>query len=408
MPWPRDTTAWAAGKWRSPNFAPWSTTIRTIPRSTRPGSILASRSYSCDASTKPATQFLTLLDQKPSEALARKALFRAGEASYFAGKLDPARKALNQFVERFSGDKLNAYVLAYLADIALEKTELAEAQKLYERCLNDYPDGPLIDDCRFGLARAMEDQGHRAEARKQYQALVEKTGSAWADQAQYRLGRDDYAAGEYQKALDTWGAFDKQLATSPLRPQARLGRAQALFQLKRYDEAQTLLGELADKTSLGVEARYWLGLTLKAREHWPAAAEALLQASTDIPAHPLAPAIAFHAGDALLRSGKSAEALAQFNRLLERWPKDELADDALLGKLRAALAAGDGPGVDAGRSAIRQTIPQERPASGRPAGSRSVRCWCARSSPRRQQSSNRWSNSPRRRRQPRPSTTATC
>ena len=179
-------------------------------------------------------------------------------------------------------------MLAYLADMALEKNDLAEAQKLYERCLNDYPDGPLVDDCRFGLARALEDQGHRAEARKQYQALAEKPGSAWADQARYRLGRDDYAAGEYQKAFDTWGAFDKQLATSSLRPQARLGRAQALFQLKRYDEAQALLGELADKSPLGVEARYWLGLTLKAREQWPAAAETLLQAAADGSAHPLA------------------------------------------------------------------------------------------------------------------------
>ncbi len=265
---------------------------------------------------------------------------------------------MNQFVERFPSDKLNAYVLAYLADMALEKNDLAAAQKLYERSLHDYPDGPLADDCRFGLARAMEDQGHRAEARKQYQALAEKAGSAWADQARYRLGRDEYAAGEFQKAIETWSTFDQQLSASSLRPQARLGRAQAMFQLQRYDEAQALLGELADKSPLGVEARYWLGLTLKAHEQWPAAAEALLLASADGPDHSLAPAIAFHAGDALLRSGKPAEALVQFNRLLEHWPNDELADDALVGKLRVALTTNDGASVDATVTLLTKQFPK--------------------------------------------------
>ena len=63
-------------------------------------------------------------------------------------------------------------------------------------------------------------------------------------------------------------------------------------------------------------------------------------------APPLAPALHFHAGDALVHAGKFAEANAQFDLVLERWPDGEYSDDSKLGKLHAALAADDHAAVD--------------------------------------------------------------
>lgn len=299
-------------------------------------------------------QFRTLVDRQPDEPLARKVLFRAGEASYFAGELDKAQPALTEFLKRHPDDKLNAYVLPYLGDMALEQGSTLEAEELYRRALSEFPDGRLQDDCRFGLARALEQQGKIEQACGIYRSLARKPGAAWADEAQYRLGRHAYDQGDFEASLEAWAAFDREMAGSSLAPQARLARAQALFQLRRWPEAEAALKPLTTAKELAVEARYWLGLVQKARGEWAAAAETLLAAAATNPQHALAPAITFHAGDALLLAGKPAEARKQFERVSQSWPDDALADDALLGQMRAALAQSDGASIDEGALAFKE------------------------------------------------------
>lgn len=308
-----------------------------------------------------AQQFHEFLAQAPDDKLARKALFRAGESSYLASQWQSAEDDLKAFLAAHADDPLNAYVLPYLGDIAAKRRDFATAQHYFAQGLRQFPQGAMQDDCRFGLARALDERGDHDQARRLYLALSAKPSSGWADEAQYRLGVSYYTSGDYAQALDCFRKFDQAFAKSRLRFRAALAAAQSLYQLRQLDEAQPILEALAEQAEVGLEARYWLGLTLEARRDWPAASETLLAvAEAAAPNDRVAPAARFHAGEALLRGEKPDEAERQFQLVIERWPESEFAARALVGRIQAALARGQHQQVDELTGRFHQRYPQSK------------------------------------------------
>ena len=293
-----------------------------------------------------AAEFREFRRKHPQDRLANKALFRAGEASYLGGKLDEAERDLGEFRKQSPDDPLNAYVLPYLGDLAAQRGDAAKAEQLFNQGLERYPQGPLQDDCRFGLAKALEEQGKLEDAQRLYLALASKSASPWADDAQFRLGASQYSRGDYAAALEAFDAFRTGFAKSEWNDKAALAAGQSLFYLEKYDQALARFQALAAQAEIGLEARYWIGLTQKARHEWDAAAQTLLAAAAEQQRPPLAAAMHFHAGDALVQAGKLPEARAQFELVLKNWPDGEYADDSRLGLLHAALAADDHAAVD--------------------------------------------------------------
>lgn len=289
-----------------------------------------------------AQQFRDFLTRAPDDRLARKALFRSGEASYLAGHFDQAEAELAKFFERFPDDPLNAYALPYLGDLAARRHDAPTAQKLFTRGLKQFGQGPMQDDCRLGLARALEEQDKDDDARRLYLALASKPTSNRADEAQYRLAASFYRAGDYEQALECFSEFATTFAKSPLRPRAELAAGQTLYHAGELEQARARFEQLAGRGEVGLEARFWLGLAEKAKHDWPAASATLLAVAqaADGDAH-LAPAARFHAGEALLHAGKPAEADAQFIQVLDRWPASDVADKSFVGRIQVALAGDD-------------------------------------------------------------------
>lgn len=294
-----------------------------------------------------AQQFRDFVQRAPEDRLARKALFRAGESGYLAGHLDEAQAELEKFLQKFPDDPLNAYVLPYLGDLAARRHDPQAAQKLFARGLKQFAQGPMQDDCRFGLARALEEQGQQDDARRLYLALASKPTSNRADEAQYRLAASFYRSGDYEQALEGFSEFATTFARSPLRPRAELAAGQTLYHAGEIEQAQARFEQLAGRGELGLEAQYWLGLTEKAQRDWPAAIATLLAVAQAAEGDKhLAPAARFHAGEALLHAGKAAEAEAQFAQVLDRWPQSEFADKSFVGRIQVALAGDDHAAVD--------------------------------------------------------------
>lgn len=294
-----------------------------------------------------AGQFREFLKQAPDDRLARKALFRCGEASYLAGRFDDAQAELGRFLQKFPDDPLNAYALPYLGDLAARRHDAQTAQALFARGLKQFAQGPMQDDCRFGLARALEEQGKDDDARRLYLALASKPTSNRADEAQYRLAVSFYRSGDYEQALECFSEFATTFAKSPLRPRAELAAGQTLYHAGEIEQARARFEQLAGRGEIGLEARYWLGLAEKAQHDWAAAAATLLAVAqaADADEH-LAPAARFHAGEALLHAGKNVEAEAQFTQVLQRWPQSDFADKSFAGRIQVALAGDDHAAVD--------------------------------------------------------------
>ena len=118
------------------------------------------------------------LERDPTGGFARQALFRLGESEYLTGKHDAAQKHLEAFRTAHPDDKLHAYVLPYLGNIALAKGDAAAAEKLFRDALQRFPTGRLQDDCRVGLARALEKLNQLEEPQQLYAAVAAKTGQS--------------------------------------------------------------------------------------------------------------------------------------------------------------------------------------------------------------------------------------
>jgi TolA-binding protein len=282
--------------------------------------------------------FREFLESDPENRYRRQTLFRIAEASYMRGENASARDELEEFRAEYPDDRLNAYVLCYLGEIELADKRWREAAALFSRCLKEFPQGRMQDDCRFGLARALEQQGDRDEAQRLFLALSGKTASELADDAMFRLAALQYDRGDYNESLATLAEFEKEFAQSKLLDRVRLSRGWALYRLDRLDEAQRVFESLADAKTVAIDARYWLGLTLKARRQWQSAAktlgdlatEKLAEVSSDLPA------IVYHAGDAARLAEQYDDAARHFNRVLDRHQRSDWVDDALLGLMQIA------------------------------------------------------------------------
>ncbi|MHC4177894.1 MAG: tol-pal system YbgF family protein, partial [Planctomycetota bacterium] len=111
-------------------------------------------------------RFREYLKREPGGKFALPALFRAGETAYLTGKGDLAKADLERFQSEYPHDKLNAYVLPYLGDVFLGEGNVAAAERCFRAGLKRFPNGRLQDDCRFGLARALEEQNQNQEAER--------------------------------------------------------------------------------------------------------------------------------------------------------------------------------------------------------------------------------------------------
>lgn len=289
-----------------------------------------------------AQRFEEYLRREPAGPWTRQAMFRAGEASYLTGHGEQARPQLEQFVAKHPSDKLNAYSLTYLGQIALAANDYRRAEEFFRRCLQQFPEGKNQDECRYGLARALDKQGASEEAERLYLAVAGKPGSDLADNAQFYLGALQYAQGRFEEALKTFGTFDKTFPQSPLRSTVQLGRGWALLKLNRPDDARKAFQGILEDPKVGIEARYWLGLTQKQQSDWKGAATTLLEAAAVDPKNQLVPSIRLHAGDALLHAGDIPAAAGQYDQVLAAvGPDGELADDAVRGRAQTALLAKD-------------------------------------------------------------------
>jgi TolA-binding protein len=292
-------------------------------------------------------QLLSFVAAHGEHRLARQARFRAAEAAYLLGQNEVAQAELAGFREAFPEDALNAFVLPYLGDLALEAEDYPAAKGLFDVALAKFPQGALQDDCRLGLARALGKQGEREPAERLLEALSSKAASPLADDALYYLGALQYDAGDYSAAIKTFAQFEQQHPDSSYRSQAQLGRAWAHYHRAEHPQARKLLEPLTHSAdaAIALESGYWLALTLKAEQHFVEATAVLTDLKAD-PGDPLAPAIAFHAADALLRAGDPATAAQGFDRVSADWPGSEWHDDALLGQAQAAQARNDHPTID--------------------------------------------------------------
>jgi TolA-binding protein len=294
------------------------------------------------------TEFEAFLKAVPAgHSNALTAQYRVGETSYMLGDLPAARRALERFTAAASaaagGHRNLETAWPYLGEVCLRMHDLPRARQAYEQSLKLHPRGRLADRARFGLGRTLALQGKTAEAVKLLTELAEHGGGDWTDRAWLQIGQAELEAGRLAEAVQAFETLERVAPRSPLVPESRLSRADALVKLDRRDDAEKQLRTLLDEAppNLAAQAAFSLGT---AQLGWGKPAEAietLDQAAKRFADTAMAPALVFRSAEAAQKLGKSDDARARFLKAAELDPKHAWADDALIRAARIALEARD-------------------------------------------------------------------
>jgi TolA-binding protein len=257
-----------------------------------------------DEAQRRLTDFL---DAEPEHKLAKTTLFRLGECLLLAGENEQATTRLEQFRASHASDELNAYVLVYLGDLKLTAGAADKSLVRYEQAIREFPNGPLAMQARFGIGRALEAQQKLDEAIAAYQAIVDATGHALADDARLQIGAIQHRRREFKAAEQVLSPFETTLSASDLRPLAL----------------------------------HWLGLARLADGRAEQAANTLRAAISAVGDERATAAMHVALADALRAAGDLAAADEQYRLVFDRWSESEWADDALHGGLMVAQSQGD-------------------------------------------------------------------
>jgi cellulose synthase operon protein C len=285
-------------------------------------------------------QFLTTA---PDDVRAGTARYRIGELSYLVGDLAAARRSLEMFTAAKHGHAAQEMAWTYLGDACFGLTDLPAARRAYERSLELYPRGRMASRAKYGLARALADQGERGQAIEKLQELADAKEPEWLDRAWLQIGLIRYAAGQFDAAIEAFDTLEHAAPKSVLVPQARLQRAQAQARLGHAEDAQQILRLLAaDAASpVGAQAALELATTQLENEHAPEALDTLDQALKRFPKSPVVPAFHFRSAEALRQQNRLADARARFLRVVELNPGDPWADDALQRAAQLSVELGE-------------------------------------------------------------------
>lgn len=301
----------------------------------------------------------------PEDANAATSWFRIGETAYMLGDLSAARKALEQYTTSHPKHRHAETAWPYLGDVCFRLNDLAAAKTAYERSLAETPNGRLVDRARYGLARTLAAQGNADAALPLLEEVAKSSSRDWAEKARYQIGLVELAAGRDEPALKAFESLEQTSPDSPLLPESRLRRAEALSRLNRHDEAVVLLTPLASRDdTLAPQAAYALATAELRRGHPAEALAACDDAIKRFPESTLAPLLQYRSAEAAAAQGKPADARARFLKIADQFPKDDWADDALVQAADQALKAGD---ADAARDLAR-SLPKRFPQSTLKAG----------------------------------------
>ena len=258
------------------------------------------------------------------------AMYRVAECSYMLDDVKAAETEFLAFLKQAKhDDPLLEWALPYLADCQLKLKKNKEAAANFQRSLDLFPKGRLVEDSKFSLAICHEALNQGNEAMKLYKELAANAAGTRAPQAQMNLAARYFDAKQFDLAAAAYADIEKRFSKSKLLPQSRLNAGFANYQQGEFQAAADQF-ELAARTpSQAVTAQFWQGLSYKSLGEYGKAVGLMKTAFNAAAGGPQAEEILYHWADSELRRRAYATARERYLELVSRWPRAELADDSL-------------------------------------------------------------------------------
>ena len=283
-----------------------------------------------------------------------------------------ATEAIDRILQDHPTGAVADHSLLLVAQNLSAAGKYSQAQNLFSRFRQLFPESLLLPDVELAMARALaEEEQFGAAIQKYEQWLARYTNHALIPKAQYNLARTHYRAGNDTNALTLFTNFLARFPTNELAPRAQMWAGNFYYNAGDFLNAEKSFQMLFQNTNwagnpLTYEARMMAGRAAFARQAYSDAEGYFTNLVNDrsCPADILVEAF-FAYGDTLTfqassppRLQKYSEAKEAFARIPQLFPTSPLAPAAWgrIGDCYLQLARQDPKLYDSGAEAYREAM----------------------------------------------------
>lgn len=279
--------------------------------------------------------FSAVLKAEPEGPLSAQAGLLLAQCAHRSGDLDAAARQYERALSsRQSADREAA--LFGMAVLRIQQQRFADAAKLLDECLAEFPSGANVVSAAVHRGRAALELGDVDRA-VEYLTDAQKKGAP-ADESAYWLAKCFARKGDHARAADALRAAIRKSPESRLCPELRFDLAVALYRAGDLAGANGILAEWAsgdESHSLTPDVLHLLAVVRHRQADYDKSREACRAFLDRFGSHRLADSVAFLAAENLFLSGQYAQAAEDFERFLRA--HDDSAD-AVKARYRLGMA----------------------------------------------------------------------
>lgn len=247
-------------------------------------------------------------------------------------------------------------------DLGLAYARKGEEQKAipyFERVINQFPGGEIIDIATLELARsyyqagryqnvliALEDVNSKEalelkiEAANKmndeerllslYQELTEQhSDDALAREGYFALAKDKYERGEFREAVELFKRIESMITSDKMRKEIYYWQGLCFFRLTDYSQAEEYFHQIDYLTGdeISIRALYMLAETYYKQEKFSSAIEYYQEFLKHYDTHSLAAHVLYSVGWSYLNLPDYSKAVESFDKLVQKYPDSQFAEE---------------------------------------------------------------------------------
>ncbi len=195
----------------------------------------------------------TVIKEYPDqEGLRQKAEYEVANAYARMGNEGEANKRLSDFISRYPDSQLSPDILFWLGQSFLEKNNLMNARKYFERLIRNYPNHDLIEEAYLEIGLTYFKEAHFDASLRNYKQAVASSNKGTLARAGLSMG-DVYAAtNDFDNAIKSY--LSAAMSETAFSKTAYLKMAKIYRQSKAYKDALSALEKASGVTGAGSNA----------------------------------------------------------------------------------------------------------------------------------------------------------
>ncbi|HEV7222543.1 MAG TPA: tetratricopeptide repeat protein [Pirellulales bacterium] len=157
--------------------------------------------YQAEQFAPAAAAFVAQLQSFPAGPLAPDATYLAGECLFRTRKFAEALPRFDQSIQQ-KQEKYLARALYRAGASAAETKQWSASETYYRALVNQFPKFEQIDEARYGLGLALQNQEKLAEARQVYEQVTRETDAETAAKSRFMVGECAFREKKYDEAVE--------------------------------------------------------------------------------------------------------------------------------------------------------------------------------------------------------------